>query len=123
MSFMPREAAYFSSMKWNHNCLCTKELKYIVDTGGTFSIATAVEMQMRHGMPPIDRILRLAAWPSKRAITLWPRLHLLSLHFERNAAEHNSGGVGFILLELTSRFSAILFILLRAREKISRRKR
>jgi len=39
-------------------------LKYIVDTGGTFSISTAVEMQMRHGMPPLDRILRLGARPS-----------------------------------------------------------
>src|SRR5205814_8444908 len=48
-----------------HCCtLSDEELKYIVDTGGTFSIATAVEMQMRHGMPPIDRILRLGARPS-----------------------------------------------------------
>ena len=31
---------------------------------GTFSIATAIEMQMRHGMPPLDRILRLGARPS-----------------------------------------------------------
>lgn len=44
--------------------LSDDELKYIVDTGGTFSVATAVEMQMRHGMPPIDRILRLGARPS-----------------------------------------------------------
>jgi 5-methylthioadenosine/S-adenosylhomocysteine deaminase len=44
--------------------LSDDELKYIVDTGGTFSIATAVEMQMRHGMPPLDRILRLGARPS-----------------------------------------------------------
>src|SRR5947209_15960954 len=45
-----------------HCCTLTDdELKYIIDTGGTFSIATAVEMQMRHGMPPIDRILRLGA--------------------------------------------------------------
>ncbi|HLZ60467.1 MAG TPA: amidohydrolase family protein [Ktedonosporobacter sp.] len=48
-----------------HCCtLSDDELKYIVDTGGTFSIATAVEMQMRHGMPPLDRILRLGARPS-----------------------------------------------------------
>ncbi len=44
--------------------LSDHELQLIVDTGGTFSIATAVEMQMRHGMPPIDRILRLGARPS-----------------------------------------------------------
>lgn len=44
--------------------LSDDELKYIVDTGGTFSIATAVEMQMRHGTPPLDRILRLGARPS-----------------------------------------------------------
>ncbi len=44
--------------------LSDEELKYIVDTGGTFSIATAIEMQMRHGMPPLDRILRLGARPS-----------------------------------------------------------
>jgi cytosine/adenosine deaminase-related metal-dependent hydrolase len=48
-----------------HCCtLSDEELQYIVDTGGTFSIATAVEMQMRHGMPPIDRVLRLGARPS-----------------------------------------------------------
>lgn len=48
-----------------HCCtLSDDELKYIVDIGGTFSIATAVEMQMRHGMPPLDRILRLGARPS-----------------------------------------------------------
>jgi 5-methylthioadenosine/S-adenosylhomocysteine deaminase len=44
--------------------LSDEELRYIIDTGGTFSVATAVEMQMRHGMPPIDRILRLGARPS-----------------------------------------------------------
>jgi cytosine/adenosine deaminase-related metal-dependent hydrolase len=44
--------------------LSDDELRFIVDTGGTFSIATAVEMQMRHGMPPLDRILRLGARPS-----------------------------------------------------------
>ena len=48
-----------------HCCtLSDDELKAIIDTGGTFSLATAVEMQMRHGMPPIDRILRLGARPS-----------------------------------------------------------
>ena len=48
-----------------HCCTLTDdELKYIIDTGGTFSIATAVEMQMRHGMPPLDRILRLGGRPS-----------------------------------------------------------
>ncbi len=45
-----------------HCCtLSDEELQCIIDTGGKFSIATAVEMQMRHGMPPIDRILRLGA--------------------------------------------------------------
>ena len=48
-----------------HCCTLTdEELQYIIDTGGTFSIATAVEMQMRHGMPPLDRIVRLGARPS-----------------------------------------------------------
>ena len=48
-----------------HCCtLSDEELKAIIDTGGTFSVASAVEMTMQHGMPPIDRILRLGARPS-----------------------------------------------------------
>ncbi len=48
-----------------HCCtLSDEELKAIVDTGGTFSVSSAVEMTMQHGMPPIDRILRLGARPS-----------------------------------------------------------
>lgn len=48
-----------------HCCtLNDEELKAIVDTGGTFSVSSAVEMTMQHGTPPIDRILRLGTRPS-----------------------------------------------------------
>src|SRR5579883_2156373 len=30
-----------------------EELRYIIDTGGNFSISTTAEMQMRQGMPPV----------------------------------------------------------------------
>lgn len=43
--------------------LSDEELRYIVDTGGTFSVSSAAEMQMRHGTPALDRILRLGARP------------------------------------------------------------
>src|SRR5215510_13184937 len=38
--------------------------KYIADTGGKVSIATAIEMQMRHGMPPIQTALDHGIRPS-----------------------------------------------------------
>ena len=41
-----------------HCCtLSDEELQMIADTGGTVSIACPVEMQMGHGMPPIQRCL------------------------------------------------------------------
>ena len=59
---MYEEGLLASDTTYIHCCTLTDdELKYIVDTGGQFSIATAVEMQMQHGMPPIDRILRLGS--------------------------------------------------------------
>jgi cytosine/adenosine deaminase-related metal-dependent hydrolase len=38
--------------------------KLIADTGGHVSIATAIEMQMRHGMPPIQQALDHGIMPS-----------------------------------------------------------
>jgi cytosine/adenosine deaminase-related metal-dependent hydrolase len=38
--------------------------KFIADTGGHVSIATAIEMQMRHGMPPIQQALDHGITPS-----------------------------------------------------------
>ena len=38
--------------------------KYIADTGGHVSIATAIEMQMQHGMPPIQEALDHGITPS-----------------------------------------------------------
>src|SRR6185295_4845851 len=38
--------------------------KFIADTGGKVSIATAIEMQMRHGMPPIQTALDYGIRPS-----------------------------------------------------------
>ena len=38
--------------------------KMIADTGGKVSIATAIEMQMRHGMPPIQKALDHGIMPS-----------------------------------------------------------
>jgi 5-methylthioadenosine/S-adenosylhomocysteine deaminase len=38
--------------------------KMIADSGGKVSIATAIEMQMRHGMPPIQRALDHGVTPS-----------------------------------------------------------
>ena len=54
-----------SDTTYVHCCtLSDEELKAIVDTGGTFSVSSAVEMTMQHGMPPIDRILRMGVRPS-----------------------------------------------------------
>jgi cytosine/adenosine deaminase-related metal-dependent hydrolase len=48
-----------------HCCtLSDEELKMIRDTGGTVSIACPIEMQMGHGMPPIQRCLDLGIRPS-----------------------------------------------------------
>jgi 5-methylthioadenosine/S-adenosylhomocysteine deaminase len=48
-----------------HCCtLSDEELKMIADTGGTVSIAAPVEMQMGHGLPPIQRCLDLGLRPS-----------------------------------------------------------
>lgn len=44
--------------------LSDDEIKMIVDTGGTVSLAAPVEMVMGHGMPPIQRFLDLGLRPS-----------------------------------------------------------
>lgn len=44
--------------------LSDDEIKMIVDTGGTVSLASPVEMNMGHGMPPIQRFLDLGLKPS-----------------------------------------------------------
>ena len=41
-----------------------EELQMIADTGGTVSIAAPVEMQMGHGMPPVQRCLDRGLRPS-----------------------------------------------------------
>ena len=41
-----------------HSCTLTdEELDLVQDTGGSFSVASPVEMQMGHGMPPIQKAL------------------------------------------------------------------
>ena len=40
------------------------EIRMIVDTGGTVSLASPVEMMMGHGMPPIQKFLDLGLRPS-----------------------------------------------------------
>ena len=48
-----------------HCCtLSDEELQMIVDTGGTVSVACPVELQMGHGMPPIQRCLDRGLRPS-----------------------------------------------------------
>ena len=48
-----------------HCCtLSQEELKMIADTGGTVSLAAPIEMQMGHGMPPIQKCLDLGLRPS-----------------------------------------------------------
>jgi 5-methylthioadenosine/S-adenosylhomocysteine deaminase len=48
-----------------HCCtLSDEELQMIADTGGTVSLACPVEMQMGHGMPPIQRCLDRGLRPS-----------------------------------------------------------
>jgi cytosine/adenosine deaminase-related metal-dependent hydrolase len=48
-----------------HCCtLSNDELRMIADTGGTVSLACPVEMQMGHGLPPIQRCLDLGMRPS-----------------------------------------------------------
>ena len=48
-----------------HCCtLSDEELQMIADTGGTVSFASPVEMQMGHGMPPIQRCLDRGLRPS-----------------------------------------------------------
>lgn len=44
--------------------LSDEELQMIVETGGTVSFATSIEMQMGHGIPPIQRILDRGLRPS-----------------------------------------------------------
>jgi cytosine/adenosine deaminase-related metal-dependent hydrolase len=48
-----------------HCCtLNDTELQMIADTGGTVSLACPIEMQMGHGMPPIQRCLDIGIRPS-----------------------------------------------------------
>jgi 5-methylthioadenosine/S-adenosylhomocysteine deaminase len=48
-----------------HCCtLSDEELQMIADTGGTVSLACPVEMQMGHGLPPIQRCLDIGMRPS-----------------------------------------------------------
>jgi cytosine/adenosine deaminase-related metal-dependent hydrolase len=48
-----------------HCCtLSDEELQMIADTGGTVSISAPVEMQMGHGMPPVQRCLDRGLRPS-----------------------------------------------------------
>lgn len=48
-----------------HCCtLNDTELRMIADTGGTVSLACPIEMQMGHGMPPIQRCLDIGIRPS-----------------------------------------------------------
>ncbi|MFN8452874.1 MAG: amidohydrolase family protein, partial [Anaerolineae bacterium] len=44
--------------------LSDDEIQMIVDTGGTFSLASPVEMMMGHGMPPTQRFLDRGLRPS-----------------------------------------------------------
>jgi 5-methylthioadenosine/S-adenosylhomocysteine deaminase len=44
--------------------LSDEEIQMIVDTGGTFSLASPVEMMMGHGMPPTQRFLDRGLRPS-----------------------------------------------------------
>jgi cytosine/adenosine deaminase-related metal-dependent hydrolase len=44
--------------------LSDTEIQMIVDTGGTVSLASPVEMMMGHGMPPIQKFLDLGVRPS-----------------------------------------------------------
>jgi cytosine/adenosine deaminase-related metal-dependent hydrolase len=44
--------------------LSDDEIQMIVDTGGTFSLASPVEMMMGHGMPPTQRFLDRGLKPS-----------------------------------------------------------
>jgi cytosine/adenosine deaminase-related metal-dependent hydrolase len=44
--------------------LTDEEIQMIVDTGGTASLASPVEMMMGHGMPPIQRFLNRGLRPS-----------------------------------------------------------
>ncbi len=54
-----------SDTTYIHCCtLSDAELKLIADTGGTYSLAVPIEMQMGHGRPPIQRILDLGRRPS-----------------------------------------------------------
>ena len=53
--------------------------KMIADTGGKVSIAPAIEMQMRHGMPPFQTALRSRhpAEPQRRCRVQYDRRHVL----------------------------------------------
>jgi cytosine/adenosine deaminase-related metal-dependent hydrolase len=46
------------------NALSVEEFQMIADTGGTVSVSSSIEMQMGHGIPPIQRMLDHGIRPS-----------------------------------------------------------
>ena len=62
---MGRAGLLGSDTTYIHCCtLSDQELQMIADTGGTVSLACPVEMQMGHGLPPIQRCLDRGLRPS-----------------------------------------------------------
>jgi 5-methylthioadenosine/S-adenosylhomocysteine deaminase len=60
-----RTGLYGPDTTFIHCCtLSDEEIKLIVDSGATVSLACPVEMMMGHGMPPIQRFLNLGLRPS-----------------------------------------------------------
>lgn len=60
-----RTGLYGPDTTFIHCCtLSNEEIKLIVDSGATVSLACPVEMMMGHGMPPIQRFLNLGLRPS-----------------------------------------------------------
>ena len=49
------------------NALSDEEFQMIADTGGTVSVSSSIEMQMGHGIPPIQRMLNNGIRPSLSA--------------------------------------------------------
>ena len=56
---LKNDTTYIHCCTLNHT-----EMKMIADTGGTVSFAVPIEMQMGHGMPPIQQFLDLGVRPS-----------------------------------------------------------
>jgi 5-methylthioadenosine/S-adenosylhomocysteine deaminase len=65
LAAMGRAGLLGSDTTYIHCCtLSDEELQMIADTGGTVSLACPIEMQMGHGMPPIQRCLDRGMRPS-----------------------------------------------------------